>query len=175
MRPAANNNPAATEQPCEDKFTIKCICEEIYTNQRRLRHREDITTTTTNNQTTNKEFSREDIFTKIFALLTSTDLYNLYRGKAAKETAQLITYLTLTRASVTIRNPDILGPKGIFTDRRELHNVMLKLEDLGLIEKFLEKPWKGDKRYALWSAVWTSNSDVQLAIEEHNHSLEAKH
>ena len=57
-------------------------------------------------------------------------------------------------------------------DRRDLHNIMRKLEDLGLAEKFLQKPWKGGKHYALWNAVWASNSDIQLAIEEHNHSLE---
>lgn len=96
---------------------------------------------------------REEIFTKAFELITSNEIHSLYRGKASKETAELIVYLTLTRASVTIRNPDILGPKGIFTDRRELHNIMNKLETLGLVTKYLEKPWKGGKRYALWNAV----------------------
>ena len=170
MCPTENDHQPS--EVCEFIFTIRSVCEEIYTNNRHGTRREDITTTTTNNTTTQQGFSREDIFTRIFELITSTEMHSLYRGKASQETARLLVYLTLHRASVTIRNPDVLGPKGIFTDRRDLHNIMRKLEDLDLVEKFLEKPWKGGKHYALWNAVWASNSDIQLAIEEHNHSLE---
>ena len=166
------NTPLADNKVREVIFTIRSVCEEIYTNHWHGTRREDITTTTTNNTTTQQGFCRENIFTKVFELITSTEMHSLYRGKASLETAQLLVYLTLHRASVTIRNLDVLGPKGIFTDRRDLHNIMRKLEDLGLVEKFLEKPWKGGKHYALWNAVWASNLDIQLAIEEHNQSLE---
>ncbi len=163
---------------CEDIFTIKDLLAEIYRRRKdRTRPCEDTTTTTTNFQTSKEGCSREDNFTKVsinrvFQILTGPQVYGLYRGKSSKETAKLVHYLALNRGAITIRNPNILGPKGIFTDRRELHNVMLKLEDLGLVEKYLQKPWSGGRPFAIWKAVWASNSDVQLAIEEHNNSLD---
>jgi len=41
-----------------------------------------------------------------------------------------------------------------------------------ILTKLLQKPWRGGRKYALWSAVWAFNQDVQMAIEEHNASLE---
>ncbi|MFX1317933.1 MAG: hypothetical protein ACFE9D_01240 [Promethearchaeota archaeon] len=177
--PRKVGNEIVTKGDCNDIVTIEALCRAVY-EARAVTPPCNITTTTTTTHHHQEETNGHDIVTSLpvhlaFKLCTDPVLYRLYHGKAAKEAAAVLSYFTLYRAAATIHSLGILDDKirdGIFAEREEVHRVMRKLERLGLVTISLHKPFQGGRDFALFTAVWATSADVQMALEEHNSWLE---
>lgn len=198
MRPTANHdqrddsedcNTSVTTKDCNIFVTIKNILAEIYRRRSGYVQPCNTFTTTTTTTTTTTKISRNNSVTneasflinEVYDLLTSVDIAEVYRGNLPRQTSQLLRYLTLRQGSVTIHSPNLIhneyrsvfGVQAIFNNRSELHRVMKNLRSQGLVRYSKMRPFKGGRKYGLWSADWATNGDVQQAIEEHNLYLEA--